>query len=117
MKTEKPTKQRPRQRQIAPGYQEKMKPLPQVENEGSGHQKKLEGMVALITGGDSGIGRSVAVRFAEEGADVAIVYLKEHRDAEETKAFVEEKGQKCLLIPGDIGKEKFCKNVVKKNRC
>ena len=74
---------------------------------------KLRNKVAVITGGDSGIGRAVAVLFAKEGADVAIVYLNEHKDARETKRLVEGVGRKCLLIAGDIGREKFCQAAVK----
>ncbi|MEY2550007.1 MAG: hypothetical protein QOG12_151 [Verrucomicrobiota bacterium] len=73
---------------------------------------KLRDRVALITGGDSGIGRAVAVLYAKEGADVAIVYLNEHKDARETKRLVEAQGRKCLLIAGDIGQEKFCRAAV-----
>jgi hypothetical protein len=76
--------------------------------------EKLLDKTALITGGDSGIGRSVAVLFAREGADVAIVYLDEHKDAEETKHAVEKEGRRCILIPGDVADAKFCKNAVKK---
>lgn len=75
-------------------------------------QKKLEGKTAIITGGDSGIGRAVSVLFAKEGANVVIVYLNEHQDAEETKQYVEKEGVKCLLIAGDIGDEAFCNDVV-----
>lgn len=74
---------------------------------------KLEGKVALITGGDSGIGRAVAVLFAHEGADVAIAYLNEHKDAKETVRLVEQEGRKCFAIAGDVGQEKFCQRVVK----
>jgi NAD(P)-dependent dehydrogenase (short-subunit alcohol dehydrogenase family) len=75
---------------------------------------KLEGMTALITGGDSGIGRSVAVLFAREGADVAIVYLSEHRDAEDTKRYVEGEGRRCLTISGDVRDSDFCEEAVTK---
>jgi NAD(P)-dependent dehydrogenase (short-subunit alcohol dehydrogenase family) len=68
--------------------------------------------VALITGGDSGIGRSVAVHFAREGADVAIAYLEEHADAQETKGLVEEESRRCLLLSGDVGRETFCREIV-----
>jgi NAD(P)-dependent dehydrogenase (short-subunit alcohol dehydrogenase family) len=73
---------------------------------------KLMDMVAIITGGDSGIGRSVAVLFAREGANIAIVYLNEHEDAEETKSMVEKEGRSCLLIPGDVSDKTFCKTAV-----
>ena len=73
---------------------------------------KLEGQVAIVTGGDSGIGRSIAVLFAHEGADVAILYLDEHQDAEKTKAEIEKVGRKCLLIPGDVGDESHCHQAV-----
>lgn len=75
---------------------------------------KLKNSVALITGGDSGIGRSVAVHYAREGADVAIVYLSSDDDAAETKALVEAEGRSCLLIRGDIARETFCRNAVNK---
>ena len=73
-------------------------------------------MVALITGGDSGIGRAVAVLFAREGADVAIVYLDEHDDAEETKRAVEKEGRRCILIAGDVADPKFCREAVRQTR-
>ncbi len=74
---------------------------------------KLQNKVALITGGDSGIGRAVAIAFAKEGADVAVVYLEEHKDARETAQLVEQRGRKCVLIDGDVGDENFCQEVVK----
>ena len=89
-----------------------MTPRPQAqrrEDRGSG---KLEGKRALITGGDSGIGRAVAVAFAREGADVCIMYLDEHEDAKETKRLVEEKGRRCIAIAGDVGDEAFCRQSV-----
>jgi NAD(P)-dependent dehydrogenase (short-subunit alcohol dehydrogenase family) len=105
---------RPKQRQTRqPGREYKMVPRPRVtlpEYRGSG---KLANKVALITGGDSGIGRAVAVLFAKEGADVAVTYLNEHRDAKETQRLVELEGRRCLLFPGDIGDEKRCQQTVK----
>ncbi|MGV3619049.1 MAG: SDR family oxidoreductase [Fimbriimonas sp.] len=95
-----------------PGVESEMTPSPEFERPAYRAAGKLEGKVALITGGDSGIGRSVAVHFAKEGADVAIVYLNEHGDAEKTKAEVEQEGRRCLLIAGDIGDESFCQDAV-----
>jgi NAD(P)-dependent dehydrogenase (short-subunit alcohol dehydrogenase family) len=74
---------------------------------------KLQDKTAIITGGDSGIGRSVAILFAREGADVAIIYLNEHKDAEDTRKMVEKEGRKCILIPGDVSDRKFCFDAVK----
>lgn len=97
-----------------PGVESEMKPRPisvDPDYKGSG---KLSGKAAIISGGDSGIGKSVAVYFAKEGADVAIVYLEEHQDAEETKHLIEAEGRRCLLYSGDIGNEDFCKTIVDK---
>lgn len=97
-----------------PGREAEMELKPRFfapDYRGSG---KLKGMVALITGGDSGIGRAVAVLYAREGADVAIVYLSSHGDAEETKSWVEKEGRQCLLIPGDVKDPNFCKDAVEK---
>lgn len=74
--------------------------------------QKLEGKIALITGGDSGIGRSVAVLFAREGADVALSYLSEDGDAEITRAAVEKEGRRCLLLPGDVSQREHCDRIV-----
>lgn len=104
----------PPQRLEKPGLEADMQLKPQFlapDYRGSG---KLKGMVALITGGDSGIGRAVAVLYAREGADVAIVYLASHEDAEDTKRYVEKEGRQCLLIPGDVKDPKFCKDAVEK---
>lgn len=112
MKKETPTKQRPAQIQSPPGQQNKMKPKPQVKKPPHG-SNRLMNTIAIITGGDSGIGQAVAVAFAQEGADIAVIYLEEHEDAIETKRLVEENGRKCLLIPGDVGEEQFCFSAVK----
>jgi NAD(P)-dependent dehydrogenase (short-subunit alcohol dehydrogenase family) len=96
-----------------PGIEKDMRPLPETENPKYKGSNKLQGKNAIITGGDSGIGRSVSIAFAKEGANVAIIYLNESNDAEETKQLVEEEGGRCLLIAGDIGEESFCKKAVK----
>lgn len=104
-----PPQHQPRQ----PGREHRMQPEPiyiRDDYQGSG---KLAGKAALITGGDSGIGRAVAVHFAREGADVAIVYLEEHDDAQETQRLVEAEGQRCLLISGDVGDPDFCQHAVR----
>jgi NAD(P)-dependent dehydrogenase (short-subunit alcohol dehydrogenase family) len=95
-----------------PGREHKMKPPPQAEDEKHRGSGKLQNKVAIITGGDSGIGRAVAIAFAKEGADVSVVYLEEKKDANETKRLVEEHGRKCLLIEGDVGQEQFCRKAV-----
>jgi NAD(P)-dependent dehydrogenase (short-subunit alcohol dehydrogenase family) len=106
-------KQRPAQKQASqPGRQHKMRPEPVSILPDMKGSDKLKGKVALITGGDSGIGRAVSLAFAREGASVAIVYLKENKDAETTKAGVEAEGGRCVLIRGDIGKEAFCNKAV-----
>lgn len=95
-----------------PGVEQAMHPEPVVIRENYRGSGKLDGKIALITGGDSGIGRSVAVHFAREGADLAIVYLSEDQDAAETKKMVEAEGRKCLTIQGDIRQQKFCEDAV-----
>ncbi|HSD07425.1 SDR family oxidoreductase [Flavobacterium sp.] len=103
----------PKQKQTLPGDEYKMIPEPEIIRENYKGSEKLKGKVALITGGDSGIGRSVAVHFAREGANVAIIYLKEDKDAKKTKQLIEEEGQECLIISGDLKDSKFCENAVK----
>lgn len=95
-----------------PGFETEMEPRPDFQGNLAGASQRLPGKTALVTGGDSGIGRAIAVAFAKEGADVAISYLDEHEDAKETKQLVEKEGRKCLLIDGDIGDEAFCKQVI-----
>jgi NAD(P)-dependent dehydrogenase (short-subunit alcohol dehydrogenase family) len=102
----------PEQQQTDPGIETEMDPKPdhgETSYKGSG---KLAGKKTIITGGDSGIGRAVAIAFAREGADVLISYLDEHEDARETARFVQEAGQKAVLIPGDISDEQHCKEIV-----
>jgi NAD(P)-dependent dehydrogenase (short-subunit alcohol dehydrogenase family) len=104
---------RPEQHQEGqPGHRGPMRPQPVSEDRDYRGSGKLEGKVALITGGDSGIGRAVAIAFAKEGADVAIVYLNEHEDANSTRQEVEQEGRRCLTIAGDVGDEQFCRNAV-----
>lgn len=104
----------PKQKQVQqPGLETLMNPEPEsikASYKGSG---KLEGKVAIVTGGDSGIGKSVALHFAKEGADIAICYLEEDQDAENTKQLIEGEGRKCLIIRGDLGQEQHCIDVVK----
>lgn len=103
----------PDQHLTEPGLESKMDPRPQFEADAYKAAGKLTGKVALITGGDSGIGRAVAVLFAREGADVALVYLDvEQSDAEETQAKVESEGRRALLLPGDVQYPEFCREAV-----
>ena len=105
----------PDQPQSEPGLESEMNPKPDYGERSYRGSNKLAGRAALITGGDSGIGRAVAVLFAREGADVSIVYLKaEQKDAEETAAQIEKEGRRALLVPGDVKDAEFCRQAVKK---
>lgn len=105
---------RPAQSQTQqPGHQGEMVPAPLSVRDDYVGSDKLANKAALISGGDSGIGRSIAILFAREGADIAIVYLDENEDAAETKRLVESEGGRCLIYAGDIGDQKFCEDVVK----
>lgn len=102
------------QQQPVPGMQSKMNPVPdcgETSYKGSG---RMANKIALITGGDSGIGRAVAIAYAREGADVAISYLDEHEDAKDTARYVEEAGRQCLLLPGDLAQKEQCLAIVDK---
>lgn len=104
----------PRQTQRLPGSEKKMHPQPVSDDKNYTATGKLMGKVALITGGDSGIGKAVAILFAREGAKVAIVYLKENEDATDTRDIIEGYGGEVLLIPGDLANPSFCKQCVDK---
>jgi NAD(P)-dependent dehydrogenase (short-subunit alcohol dehydrogenase family) len=114
-KTENPGRKLPPQQQEKPGIESEMKPRPAYKAQHYRAAGKLQGKVALITGGDSGIGRAVAVMYAREGADVAIVYLPaEQSDAEETKRGIEQAGRRALLLPGDVTDAGFCGEAVER---
>lgn len=103
------------QHQSRPGLEKKMHPQPVFDYPDIPGNNKLKNKIAVITGGDSGIGKAVAILFAKEGADIAIAYLNEHSDAKETRRIIEEQyNRTCILIPGDLSKEKHCTTVIKK---
>ena len=103
----------PQHQPVQPGLETLMHPRPMFDNPGYVGSGKLKNKVALITGGDSGIGRAVSLAFAKEGANIVIVYFNEHEDARETKFLVEAQGRKCIIISGDLRQENFCKRIVK----
>jgi NAD(P)-dependent dehydrogenase (short-subunit alcohol dehydrogenase family) len=103
----------PQKQDRQPGIEAEMEPRPQAEMRNYRGAGKLDGKIALITGGDSGIGRAVAIGFAKEGADVAITYLDEHQDAQETVRLIEAEGRRALAIPGDIGNSDFARELVR----
>ncbi|MED3723225.1 SDR family oxidoreductase [Geobacillus stearothermophilus] len=113
MVTKQQTTLPPQHQTRQPGLQTEMNPQPVTIKDTYKGSGKLKNKTAIISGGDSGIGRAVTVHFAKEGADVAIIYLNEHEDADETKRLVEQEGRRCLAIAGDIGDEAFCKEAVK----
>jgi NAD(P)-dependent dehydrogenase (short-subunit alcohol dehydrogenase family) len=110
--SQKPESLPPQHQDRQPGLESKMTPRPQAVDEQYRPSGKLQGKTVIVTGGDSGIGRAVAVLFAKEGADVAVVYLNEEQDAKETARLVTKEGRRCLLISGDVGDEKFCQQAV-----
>lgn len=110
--TEKPVPPMPEQHLVKPGIEADMELKPEFMAEGYHGSRKLEGKVAIVTGGDSGIGRAIAVLYAREGADVAVLYLNEHDDAEQTKRHVEAEGTRCMTISGDVKDMAFCQRAV-----
>lgn len=106
----------PQHQNRQPGIESEMSPEPQYERSDDFSAKRLKNKIAVVTGGDSGIGRATAISFAKEGADVVIVYKDEHSDAEKTKQRIEELGRKCLALAGDIGDEKTCTQIVEEIR-
>lgn len=111
-KTAGPTSQPGEQQKKRPGHEHKMEQKPQYDNTDHKGSGKLKGQVAVITGGDSGIGRAVAVAFAKEGADIAFCYLNERKDASQTRQLVEKLGRRCEAVAGDIGNEQFCRDFI-----
>lgn len=107
-------KQPPQHQNKQPGDEHEMRPEPEFIRDSYKGTDKLVDKVAIITGGDSGIGRAVAVHYAREGADSVIVHLKEPEDAEDTKALVEAEGRRCLVLQGDVADPAFCRDIVKK---
>ena len=112
--TGQPAPPMPSQHLKKPGLEAAMELKPKFMAPGYKGSGKLEGMTALVTGGDSGIGRAVAVLFAREGADVAVLYLNEHQDAQETKRCIEAEGRRCLLMAGDVKDAAYCREAVEK---
>lgn len=104
----------PAQQQDVPGVQSAMTPTPDCGEESYRGSEKLTGKAAVVTGGDSGIGRAVAIAFAREGADVLISYLNEDDDARETARYVEEAGRKAILVPGDLSESQHCRDIIDK---
>jgi NAD(P)-dependent dehydrogenase (short-subunit alcohol dehydrogenase family) len=109
-----PKPQPPQRQSRQPGRTEPMRPQPEDHARAYKAAGKLEGKAAVVSGGDSGIGRATAIAFAKEGADVAILYLEEREDAAETQRQIEAEGRRCVTVVGDIGDESFCKNAVKR---
>lgn len=107
-----PTPYPPQHQDQQPGLESLMNPLPLFDNPNYKAAGKLMNKVAIVTGGDSGIGRAVSVALAKEGADVVVVYLNEHEDAKLTKQTIESKGRRCLAISGDVGEEAFCNQII-----
>lgn len=107
----------PQHQPVQPGLETLMFLKPIFDNPDYIGSGKLKNKIALITGGDSGIGRAVSLAFAKEGANIAIVYFNEHVDALKTKSLIESQGKKCILIAGDLRQKSFCKKIIKKIIC
>src|SRR5688500_12596153 len=110
--TDRPDKIPPQSQSQQPGIEVEMHPQPQDEGKGYKPSGKLAGKVAIVTGGDSGIGRAICVAFAMEGADVAFTYLVEHEDADRTRQLIEAQGRKCMAQGHDVGVKKSCEKLV-----
>lgn len=111
-----PNARRPPQHQEKqPGVENRMTPRPKSEMKEYRGSGKLQDKAAIITGGDSGIGRAIAIGFAKEGANVAVLYLNEHEDADKTRELVEREGKRCILIAGDVGDSEFCRDAVEQS--
>lgn len=102
----------PEQQQEVPGIQSRMTPVPDCGERSYRGSGKLTGKTAVITGGDSGIGRAVAIAFAREGADIVVSYLNEHEDADEVRALIEDAGRRAVLVPGDLSDPAHCRTVI-----
>jgi NAD(P)-dependent dehydrogenase (short-subunit alcohol dehydrogenase family) len=102
----------PQQQDRQPGREDQMRPLPRFENSSRHGSGRLSGRVALVTGGDSGIGRAVSLAFAREGADVAIIFLEEEKDAQDTAALIKKKGRRAMVLQCDVSVKSQCHNVV-----
>jgi NAD(P)-dependent dehydrogenase (short-subunit alcohol dehydrogenase family) len=113
-RTKYPVPPLPKQHQDTPGVQSKMNPVPDCGEQSYVGANKLAGRKAVITGGDSGIGRAVAIAYAREGADVLISYLDEHEDAEATAKLVRDAGRRCVLVPGDIQAQAHCQAIIQR---
>ena len=116
MSEPKPTHHPAQEQDRQPGLRSAMPPKPQADMQDYQGTGKFAGKAALITGGDSGIGRAVAIGFAKEGADVAILYLDEHDDARSTQSRIEAEDRRCIAIAGDLGDEDFCREALARGR-
>src|SRR5262245_45568662 len=112
MSQDKPKAFPPQHQSHQPGTETEMHPRPDSDASGYLASGKLKGKIAIVTGGDSGIGKAVAIAYAKEGANIAISYLSEHEDANDTRRQIEKTGRECLLFPGDIGDPDYCRDLI-----